>query len=124
MEQFIHEGMDIYRLSFKRACEYRIELVGSSLPFFHVGYIRFLKSFGQIDPQITEMNSFFIGRYWEFLIQHYGAIQAANAVKVLRCFWLWCKENEYLSDPLPPDLKGAGVDRPYLVLLKIKESDK
>lgn len=42
-KQFIDEAIETRRFSIKRAAGYHFELMGSTIPFIHVGYVRFLK---------------------------------------------------------------------------------
>ena len=123
IDRFLDDRLEGRRMSLRKASRYRFQLVGSTVPFVHVGYVRFLKSFGIQKPDITDLNSFFIGRYWEFLIQHYGGLQSQHSMEALRALWTWCIKNDLIHDKrMPPDLKGVKVAKPYRVKITVTET--
>lgn len=123
IDQFLDERLEGRRMSLRQATRYRYRLVGdSSLPFAYLGYVRFLKASGVEKPTLRHINSHFVGRYWEFLMQHHGGLHATQAMRALRVFWRWCVTNEYIQDRLmPPDLAGVESADFYRVLTTIEE---
>lgn len=122
--QFIDEGVETRRLSIKRAARLHYQLVGSSAPFIHVGYVWFLKARGVAEPKMSDLCGFLIGRYWEFITQHHGTIASEKAMTALRAFWIWCSQSNYITPQrLPADLSPhMRVAKPYRVKIKISET--
>ncbi len=123
IDRFLDERLEGRRMSLRQATRYRFRLVGdSSLPFVHIGFVRFLKASGVEKPTLKHINDHYVGRYWEFLIQHHGGLQATWAMRALRIFWKWCVMNEYIKDrPMPPDLAGVEAANLYRVRTSIEE---
>lgn len=124
-DHFIRQAIEFERLSPRMISNYQMHLVGSPLPFVHIGLIRYLKSMGVSEPRTNDLCSLFVADYWEFLIQHYGAIQAACALKILRTFWRWCCEMKYVQGPMPADLRYGNprVEHQFRVKIALRQSD-
>ena len=122
IDLFLNERIEERRMSLRQATRYRFRLIDSSLPLVHIGYVRFLKASGVKKPTLKHINTEYIGRDWEFLMQHYGGLHATLAMRALRAFWKWCVAGEYLKDrPMPPDLASAGSANLYRVRTSIEE---
>lgn len=122
--QFIDEGIEGRRISIKKAARLYFDLVGGANPFFHVGYVRFLKRLGLSDPTMKDLSADLIGRYWEFVTQHHGTLASQNGMTALRTFWIWAARNGWSPEKrMPADLSPRmKVAKPYRVRLKIKET--
>lgn len=122
--QLIAEGVETRRFSIKRATSLHFELIGSTVPFVHVGYVRFLKAIGLAEPTMDDLCGFFIGRYWEFITQHHGTLAAQRGMTALRAFWLWASMNGWTTEKqIPADLSPQmNVAKPYRVKVTIKET--
>jgi len=124
IDQFLSERNQLGLMSIARVSGYRNDLVGTSRAFDRIGFVRFLKDLGITSPSTAEFNSHYLGRYWEYLTQHYGVIYSGRAMKTLRVFWKWCAANNYVYERrMPPDLKTSGVARPYKVAVKVTETN-
>ena len=84
------------------------------------GFTVFLKRSGVRRPTLTHLSSEHIAAYWEYVAQLYGLLEAADAMRAIKQFWQWCAQNKYIPlQPVPADLIGNSVIRPYRHKLKI-----
>jgi len=123
MDRFMCERIECGAISSGRIAHYHIHLIGSSVPSTQIGFIRFLRSTGKTSPTLNDFSSHEVGRYWEFLMQHCGGIQAAKSMKVLRIFWCWCERKGYVQDEMPADCKYAsiGVKHPFEIKVTFRQ---
>lgn len=122
VDQFLDERLELGHMSVRLAARYRIQLIGdTSTPYYNIGYVLFLNALGIEHPSINELNGHYIGRYWEFLTEHFGTLRSESAMRVLRHFWKWCAVGNHVSTKLPPDLKVNKVTRRFKVTVKLEE---
>ncbi len=121
---FLEESRANPRANLKSLTSHYDDLLGSTFPLLQMGYLPFLWSLGVSDPKVQDLSGHFTGRYWEFLAQYSGILRAAQAMKTLREFWIYCQKNGHIpaDEPMPGDLKAPDVAHPYQVKVTIRES--
>jgi hypothetical protein len=102
IERFLQEKNGLGLLSIPEVARHHFYLVDSSLPLFHIGYIRFLKSCGVLDPKIDDLSEFWVGEYHEFMYQNYGELLMGAAMDSLWELWDWADQNGYIRDKTVP----------------------
>lgn len=123
VDQFLDERLGLGMMTVRQATRYRFRLVGDpTFSIIPLGYARFLKASGVRKPTLQHINAHYVGRYWEFLTQHHGGLQAAWAMQHLGVFWKWCIANRYIVNrKMPPDLKSTTTNNFYRIRTRIKE---
>ena len=122
IEDFLVESVECRQLSIRQMAGCYHDLTGDPVvgPSSHVGFVQFLVAHGILKPRDADLSAAWIGRYYEYLIQHEGAIRSGRAMRNLRRFWKWMVQNRYLpAQPMPGDLMIFQVDQPVEVRLSI-----
>lgn len=123
IEQYISDGLESRGWTIKRASIAHFQLVGSSTPFIHIGYVRFLKAMGFTEPTMDDLNSLLIGRYWEFVTQHHGTLASEKGMRALRGFWIWANTIGYIKPRrMPADLSALKTKYPFQIKLTLLET--
>lgn len=126
IDLYLEESLKEQRLTLQGISRHRIWIMGdTSLSFLPIGYAQFLKASGIPSPTLGDLNTFRIGRYWEFLAQHLGLIHAVCAMRALRGFWNWCVATKRIQNlTLPPDLRDRHVGDFYRIHIVIREKTR
>ena len=122
MEEFLLEEVDAQRLGLGQVVELYLDLIGDPRPevIGQVGLIQFLKAHGVTDPQVSDLSASWLARFYEYQIQHRGAIRSGCSMRSLRLFWEWRTQRGFLSSrSIPKDLMCGQVDEPIAVRLSI-----
>lgn len=91
----------------------------------HAGAISYLEflirlDVAEADPQ-THLQSEWIAKFLEFLLQHHGTERADEASVALAQFWDWCHERRYITGPRPVDFETRSI-RPFSIHTKIEQN--
>lgn len=121
IDKFLSEEAQDYHVS--EIVVYYPYLKGSDLPFAPMGYLKFLKAMGIDAPTTHDLNSHYIGRFWEFTAQHFGLLAAEEAMVSRQDLWRWAQLNGQLpvAMAMPAVLRGNTVAKPYKLEMKITE---
>lgn len=119
VDEFLAEKIESCGMSIERAARFRASLVGLSSPNV-IGFTRFLRATGVIEPTTHDLSSDAVAAFYEFTLQHSGALRSADAVRALRNFWIWCKKNGLTREQkMPPDLRVVELEHPWHIQTSI-----
>ena len=122
MEEFLLEAVKGHKPDLGEVVELYLDLIGDPRPevLGQVGLIQFLRAHGVADPQVTDLSASWVARFYEYQIQHRGAIRSGRSMRSLRFFWAWVPLRGVLSArSMPKDLMCAQVADPIAVRLSI-----